>query len=448
MMTPTQKRRAALITHMHQKGGGVAIIAAAPELIRNNDVTYPYRQDSYFYYLTGFTEPEALLVLLALPNKKSHIILFCRNKDPLRETWDGYRYGPDAARDFVGVNEAFAIDAVDTHMIDLIANAPALFYTSAHNKNVDEKISIWFSTIRSKSRQGYTVPVATYDLHSILDEMRLFKDKHEIISMRRAAQISAAAHARAMRYTKPGLHEYQIDAELLHEFRHQGAQAVAYESIVATGANACVLHYRAGNTQLKDGDLVLIDAGCELDNYASDITRTFPVNGKFSAAQKTLYEIVLAAQTAAINESRAGKNFMDPHHAAVRVLAQGMLDCKLLNKRVAGNVDDVINDGTYKQFYMHLTGHWLGSDVHDVGRYHTNAATDNQGKRQWRTLEVGMVTTVEPGIYVRPDKNVPEKFWNIGIRIEDDVLITAKGCEVLSKDAPKSVADIESIMRK
>jgi Xaa-Pro aminopeptidase len=280
----------------------------------------------------------------------------------------------------------------------------------------------------------------------LLDEMRLFKDAEEVAIMKRAAAISAEAHRRAMRTSRPGLREYQLEAELLHEFRRQGSQFPAYGSIVATGSNACVLHYRASDAEIKDGDLVLIDAGCELDGYASDITRTFPANGKFSGPQKALYEIVLASQAAAIAETRPGKRFMDGHDAAVRVLAQGMLDTGLLDKDKVGSLEDVIEKGAYRQFYMHRTGHWLGMDVHDVGEYRESLGAADE--KPWRKLEPGMVLTVEPGIYVRPDAGVPEQFWNIGIRIEDDALVTDNGCEIITIDAPKSVADVEAVMKQ
>ncbi|MGZ3240725.1 MAG: M24B family metallopeptidase, partial [Burkholderiaceae bacterium] len=286
--------------------------------------------------------------------------------------------------------------------------------------------------------------------HVLLNEMRLVKDESEIAIMQRAANISAAAHERAMRVSRPGMHEYEIEAELLHEFRKHGSEFPAYTSIVAAGANACVLHYRAGNTVMQDGDLVLIDAACELGSYASDITRTYPANGKFSGPQKALYEIVLAAQAVAIAEVKPGKRFIDGHEAAVKVLAQGMLDTGLLDKNKVGTLDDVISKGDYRQFYMHRTGHWIGMDVHDVGNYrepNTEPLAEEQ-ERPWRVLQPGMVMTVEPGIYVRPSPGVPEQYWNIGIRIEDDVAVTPSGPEILSRDAPKTVADIEAIMKR
>jgi Xaa-Pro aminopeptidase len=438
-------RRAKLIAQMQAKGGGVAIIPTAHEVMRNRDADYPYRHDSYFYYLSGFTEPEAIIVLIAGPGKESRSVLFCRDKNLEREIWDGYRYGPDAARQEFGFDEAFPVDTLGKEMPQLLADAPAVFYALGHDGKRDAQLQEWLQSVRALGRSGITAPSSIVDVNVLLDEMRLFKDASEIAVMKRAGIISAEAHCRAMRLSRPGLREYHLEAELLHEFRNNGSQYPAYGSIVATGANACVLHYRAGDAELKDGDLVLIDAGCELDSYASDITRTFPANGKFSGPQKELYEIVLAAQDAAIAETRPGKRFMDGHDAAVRVLAQGMLDTGLLDKNEVGALDDVIAKGDYRQFYMHRTGHWLGMDVHDVGEYRDPATAD--GEKPWRTLQPGMVLTVEPGIYVRPGEGVPEKYWNIGIRIEDDAHVTPDGCEILTTAVPNKVADIETLMR-
>ncbi|MBS0307942.1 MAG: aminopeptidase P N-terminal domain-containing protein [Proteobacteria bacterium] len=438
-------RRAALIAHMQAKGGGVAILPTAPEVARNSDADYPYRHDSYFYYLSGFTEPESVIVLAV--GKTTQAILFCREKNLEREIWDGYRYGPEAARSSFGFDAAYPIAALDTELPKLLANAPAIYYALGSNAKLDTQVQGWLQAVRMQARAGVTAPSAAHDIHALLNEMRLVKDAEEIDIMRRAATISGQAHERAMRMSKPGLHEYQIEAELLHEFRRHGSQFPAYTSIVATGANACVLHYRAGDAVLKDGDLVLIDAGCELDSYASDITRTYPANGKFSGPQKTLYEIVLASQTAAIAETKPGKRFIDGHEAAVKVLAQGMLDTGLLDANKVGMLDDVIAKGDYRQFYMHRTGHWIGMDVHDVGDYREQDEAVADGEKPWRILRPGMVTTIEPGIYVRPAQGVPEQYWNIGIRIEDDALVTANGCEILSKNAPKTVAEIEAVMK-
>ena len=437
------KRRAALLERMQAQGGGVAIIPTAPEVMRNADADYPYRHDSYFYYLTGFTEPEATLVLVT--GAKPQATLFCREKNMEREIWDGYRYGPAAAKEEFGFDAAHAIDQIDVELPKLMTNMPTLFYAFGSDAKLDARIQNWLSGVRAQIRAGISAPSAAMDVRVLLNEMRLIKDADEIAIMQRAATISAHAHARAMRCAKPGLREYHLDAELLHEFRRHGSQFPAYGSIVATGANACVLHYRAGDAELRDGDLVLIDAGCELDSYASDITRTFPVNGKFSGPQKTLYEIVLAAQHAAIQVTKPGARFIDGHDAAVKVLSQGMLDTGLLDKNKVGTLDDVLAKGDYRHFYMHRTGHWLGMDVHDVGDYRDAAPASEE--KPWRTLQAGMVLTIEPGIYVRPTEGVPEEFWNIGIRIEDDALVTAEGCSLLSHEAPKTVAEIEAVMR-
>jgi Xaa-Pro aminopeptidase len=449
-MKPYSTRRARLLAQMQAQGGGVAIIPTAPEVMRNRDADYPYRHDSYFYYLTGFTEPEAVLVLIAT-GKQHKSILFCRDKNLEREIWDGFRFGPAVAAEKFGFDAAFPVDQLDQEMPGLLPDAGTIFYTLGQNEKHDAQLQTWLQGVRMQSRSGVEAPAGIYDVQRLLDQMRLIKDDDEIAAMQRAGEISAAAHCRAMRLSRPGLREYQLEAELLHEFRYNGAQAPAYGSIVATGANACVLHYRAGDAELRDGDLVLIDAGCEFDSYAADITRTFPANGKFSGPQKTLYEIVLAAQTAAIAATRPGMRFMDGHDAAVRVLTQGMLDTGLLDAKQIGSVDDAIASGAFRRFYMHRTGHWLGMDVHDVGDYRDAAqATDKDGEsgeRAWRTLEPGMVVTVEPGIYVRPAADVPEQFWNIGIRIEDDALVTPGGCRILSNAVPNTVADIEALMR-
>ncbi|KRB88511.1 Xaa-Pro aminopeptidase [Noviherbaspirillum sp. Root189] len=437
-------RRAALMAQMQAKGGGIAIIPTAPEVMRNRDADYPYRHDSYFYYLSGFTEPEAVIVLVA--GKTNQAILFCREKNLEREIWDGYRYGPEAARESFGFDVAHPVAALDTEMPRLMADAPALFYALGSDSKLDAQVQNWLQAVRMQSRAGVAAPSVVHDVHVLLNEMRLIKDADEIAIMKRAAAISAEAHRRAMQISRPGLREYHLEAELLHEFRRNGSQYPAYGSIVATGANACVLHYRASDAEIHDGDLVLIDAGCELDSYASDITRTFPANGKFTGPQQELYEIVLASQAAAVAETRPGKRFMDGHDAAVKVLAQGMLDTGLLDKNKVGSLDDVIEKGAFRQFYMHRTGHWLGMDVHDVGEYREIGATGSE--KPWRQLQSGMVLTIEPGIYVRPEAGVPEKYWNIGIRIEDDAVVTENGCELITQDAPKTVAEIESVMKR
>ncbi len=450
-MTPYKQRRAALIAQMQAQGGGVAIIPTAPETFRNSDVEYPYRHDSSFYYLTGFVEPEAMLVLVAGALPQS--ILFCREKSDEREIWEGFRHGPEGAKTVFGFDAAYPIDALDTILPTLLADQPTLFYGLGTNAALDTQVRGWLHKVRDQSRSGVTAPRAAYDVNGLINLMRQVKDASELAIMRRAATVTGGAHARAMRAARPGLREYEIEAELLHEFRRHGSDFPAYTSIVATGANACVLHYRAGASALQDGDLVLIDAGCELDSYASDVTRTFPANGRFTDSQKILYEIVLAAQAAAIAEVRPGRNFMHGHDAAVRILAQGMLDTGLLDASKVGSLDDVIANKDYRQFYMHRTGHWIGMDVHDVGDYREPAAagkasTTDGTERPWRVLQPGMTLTVEPGIYVRPRPGVPEKFWHIGIRIEDDVAVTADGAEVMSASAPKTVADIEATMQR
>jgi Xaa-Pro aminopeptidase len=428
------QRRNKLISSMER---GIAIIPTAPEVLRNGDAHYPYRHDSNFYYLTGFAEPESVLVLIASQEKggKSQSILFCREKNQEREIWDGHRCGPDAACEVFGIDAAYPIAQLDEKLVELMGNQPALFYPFGADASWDARIVKLRAAVQEKSRTGIRAPDEIHDLRKRLNEMRLFKDVHELNLMRRAAEISTSAHRRAMQFTRAGKFEYEVEAELLHEFCRHGARDPAYTSIVASGANACTLHYIANNAKLRDGDLLLIDAGCEFDGYASDITRTFPVNGKFSAAQRDVYEIVLAAQTAAINCATIGHNWLAPHTAALRVLAQGFIDLKLCQ----GSLDEVLENEHYKQFYMHRTGHWLGMDVHDVGEYKIGD--------DWRPLQAGMVLTVEPGCYIRPADNVPVGLWNIGIRIEDDVVVTELGNEVLTTAAQKSVAAIEDLMR-
>ncbi len=429
------KRRSRMLSQMQQ---GIAIIPTAPEVARNADTHYSYRHDSNFYYLTGFTEPEAVLVLVAGQGEKqpAKSILFCREKNLEREIWDGHRFGPDAAQAQYGFDEAYPVAQMDEKLVELMGNQPALFYPLGLHAAWDQRILGLRSAVKEKARAGIRAPDEIRDVRVLLNEMRLFKDEHEVAIMRGAAAISTAAHKRAMRFTRPDMFEYQIEAELIHEFCSHGARHPAYTSIVAGGANACVLHYVGNNAKLRDVDLLLIDAGCELDGYAADITRTFPIGGTFSAEQKDVYQIVLAAQAAAIDAAKPKQTWNAPHDAALRVLAQGFIDLKLCH----GSVDTVIESESYKQFYMHRTGHWLGMDVHDVGDYKIG---DN-----WRPLQAGMVLTVEPGCYIRPADNVPMNLWNIGIRIEDDVLVTATGNEVLTDAAPKTVADIEELMRK
>ena len=426
------KRRCQLMAEMVE---GVAIVPTSPELIRNRDSHYPFRFDSYFYYLSGFKEPASVLFLIAGPQAKT--ILFCRDKDIEREIWDGFRYGPAGAVIEFGIDEAYSMSQLDELAPQLLANQSKLFYSLGADTAWDARVTDWINQLRTQARTGVGAPDSIIDLRKLLDEMRLYKSDSELALMRRSANIAAAAHQRAMQFTRPEMMEYEIEAEFLHEFYRHGAQAPAYTSIVAGGANACTLHYNANNAKLRDGDLLLIDAGCELDGYASDITRTFPVNGKFSAPQKDLYELVLASQAAAISKVAPNNHWNAPHEAALDVLVRGFIDLGLCK----GSHDEVLEKGSYRQFYMHRTGHWLGLDVHDAGEY-----KDRVG--EWRKLEPGMTLTVEPGCYVRPAENVPEHFWNIGIRIEDDVLVTSAGCEVLTSAALKSVADIESLMKR
>jgi Xaa-Pro aminopeptidase len=418
-------------------------------VLRNRDTDYPYRHDSYFYYLTGFAEPQALLVLDAdAPPGEPASILFCRPKNAERETWEGFHFGPEAAREAFGLDAAFPIDELDAQLPRVIADSPALHYAFGRSAELDAQVRRWLDAVRAQSRSGIVPPTSLVDVAPILDDMRLVKDEHELSLMRRAARISAEAHRRTMAACRPGMREYELEAELLYAFRRRGAQAPAYGSIVAAGANACVLHYPAGNAILRDGDLVLIDAACELDGYAADITRTFPANGHFSPAQRELYEIVLAAQQAAIDATRAGVSFEAPHDAAVRVLAQGLFDTGIVSRERFSSVDDVIAERAYARFYMHRTGHWLGMDVHDCGDYRErHAARDANGALPWRTLRPGMTLTIEPGLYVRAAEDVPERYWDIGIRIEDDAIVTEHGCELITRDVPVDADEIEALMR-
>jgi Xaa-Pro aminopeptidase len=428
-----------------QSGSGIAILSTAPEQLRNRDSEFPYRHDSDFFYLTGFDEPGATLVLQVDRNTViAH--LFCRPKDAEREIWDGLRLGPEAAPDYLGIDHAYPNTELDQELPKLLADQAALYVRLASNAETDRRIRHWIDRVRGQARNGVNAPSEFRDIEALVHEMRLFKDASEIATMRRAAAISAEAHLRAMRTCRPGQREYQIEAELLHEFRHSGAQSVAYNSIVAAGANACILHYRASAAELQSGDLCLIDAGCELDGYASDITRTFPINGRYSAAQRALYDITLAAQEAAVAATKPGNTFMQPHDAAVRVLTQGMLDEKLLSLHQLGSLDNAIETGAYRRFYMHRTSHWLGMDVHDVGSYR-EAGSSNATEKPWRILRENMMLTIEPGLYVRPADDVPKAFWNIGIRIEDDALVTQNGCDLISRGVPVKTEEIEAVMR-
>ena len=426
---PYSTRRNALL---EQIGDGVAVIPAAPERLRNRDAYYPYRFDSYFWYLSGFPEPEAVIVLVGGKDQKS--ILFCREKNPEREVWDGFRHGPEAARDTFGFDQSYPFSAFEQRLPELIANRGSLWHALGQDAAWDARIVTALNAVRAQNRAGKRAPAEMHDLHAPLDHMRLRKDAHEMSSMRHAAAIASSAHARAMRACRPGMVEYELEAELGHEFRRRGATGHAYSPIVAGGSNACVLHYVENDKALAENALVLIDAGCEVQGYASDITRTFPINGRFSAVQRDVYEIVLAAQEAAISAIRPDTLFSAYHDAALRVLVQGMTDLKLLT----GSVDGLIESEAYKPFYMHRTGHWLGLDVHDAGEYKSGD--------DWVRLEPGMALTIEPGLYIRAGAEVPECLHGIGIRIEDDAFVSAEGCEVYTT-APKTIAEIEEIMR-
>lgn len=412
---------------------GIAVIPTAAERIRNKDAHFPYRFDSYFHYLTGFNEPESVVVVIG--GKPSRSILFCRAKHEEREIWDGFRYGPEEAKTQFNFDDTFAIDEIDKILPQLIENRDAIFTPIGIESNWDNKMMGWLNKTRSRAREGITAPASLIDVREILDEMRLIKDPDELDVMRRAAKISAEAHVNAMLATKPEKYEYEIEAELLYHFKKNGSQFPAYTSIVAGGKNACVLHYIENNAVLNDGDLLLIDAGCELDGYASDITRTFPVSGKFSGPQRMIYELVLDAQQAAMEATSRGNSWQAPHDAATKVLAQGFIDLKLCH----GSLDKVLENREYSRYYMHRTGHWLGRDVHDVGNYKDDG--------QWRSLEPGMVLTIEPGCYIRSAPDIPEQFWNIGIRIEDDAIVNQdSGCEIITSGVPKTINDIESLM--
>ena len=412
--------------------GGIVILPSAPVRTRSRDVEYRFRQDSDFYYLTGFAEPEAVAVLV--PGRESgEYLMFCREKDPAREQWDGFRSGQaGAVRDF-GADDAFPIEDLDDILPGIMESCDRVYYTMGMYAEFDTRMAEWVNTLRSKLSRGVQSPHEFVALDHLLHDMRLFKSKGEISAMRKSARVAVEAHKRAMRLTRPGLFEYEIEAEFRHEFRRNGGW-VSYSPIVGGGSNACILHYVENNAVLKDGDLLLIDAGCELDYYASDITRTFPVNGRFTSEQRALYEVVLDAQRAAIQKTVVGNHWNDPHDAAVKEITKGLRKLGLLD----GSVARLIKDEAYQQFYMHRTGHWIGMDVHDVGDYKVGD--------EWRMLEPGMVTTVEPGIYINNSRKVPKRFRNIGIRIEDDVAVTRKGPDVLSKGLVSDPDDIEALM--
>lgn len=412
----------------------IAILPAASERVRNRDVLHPFRQDSDFQYLTGFGEPDAVLVLI--PGRDhGESVLFCKERNPEKELWDGFLVGPEGAIERFGLDDAFPISDIDDILPGMIEGRSRVYYPLGKDHGFDAQVMDWVKIIRSKVRSGAQPPGEFVALEHQLHDLRLYKSANEIKAMARAGEISAEAHCRAMRRARCGGSEYNLEAELVHTFMDQGARATAYPSIVGGGTNGCILHYIDNSAPLRDGDLVLIDAGCEVECYASDITRTFPVNGTFSDDQKALYEVVLAAQEAAINAVRPGNHWNHPHEAALEVLCQGLIDLGLLQ----GPVAQALETEAYKPFYMHRTGHWLGLDVHDVGDYKVGDA--------WRVLEPGMAMTVEPGLYVAPDNTAVEPRWRgLGIRIEDDVVVTRDGCRVLTAGVPKTVAEIEALM--
>ena len=430
-----KRRRKALMEMMEPDS--IAILPASPISVRNRDVHYPYRPDSDFYYLTGFPEPQAVAVLI--PGRaQAEYILFCREHDEKKARWDGPVAGQEGAVARYGADDSFPITDLDEILPRMLEQARRVYYAMGAHPDLDQRVLDWVNGIRRRAREGVTGPVEFIALDHYLHELRLFKSRPEIKVMARAAAISAEAHKRAMRVCRPGMMEYELEAEILHECACHGARAQAYAPIVGGGANACVLHHVDNASPLRDGDLVLIDAGCELDYYASDITRTFPVNGRFSPAQRDLYAWVLAAQKAALEKVRPGNHWDDPHQAAVRTLAKGMLELGLV-KGGKATLAKIVRDARYKRFYMHRTGHWLGMDVHDVGDYKVDG--------EWRLLEPGMCLTVEPGLYIAPDAGGVAKRWRgTGIRIEDDVLVTPEGHEVLSSDAPKDMDEIEHLM--
>ena len=426
------RRRKRLMDMM--ASNSIALIPAASECTRSRDTQYPFRQDSDFLYLTGFAEPDGVLVLI--PGRRhGQVLLFCRDRDPTMEQWHGYRAGPDGAVSTFGMDDAFPIDDIDDIVPGLVEGKQHIYYAMGHNDTFDRSVMAWVNQIRSQIRTGAKPPGDFTDLAFLLHEQRLFKSAAELRIMAKAGDISSQAHCQAMRECRPGRYEYQLEGAIARTFAEHGARFPAYNSIVGSGANACVLHYDENRDRLTDGDLVLIDAGCEYKGYAADITRTFPVNGKFSTEQRALYDLVLKAQLAAIKKVRPGNTWNQPHDATVRVITRGLIALGLLK----GNEKQLIKDGAYRDFYMHRAGHWLGMDVHDVGDYRIDG--------KWRQLEPGMVLTIEPGIYVSPtNTKVPKKWRGIGIRIEDDVAVTASGCHVLTAGVPKVADDIEALM--
>ena len=429
-----QERRDILAGEMGLRS--IAIIATSPVAMRNRDADYKFRSDSSFFYLTGFAEPEAVAVIETFDTEEEgySYSLFCRERDREMEIWNGYRAGVDGAVDDYDADEAYAIDLLDDEILEKLQNKDKLFYRIGQQADFDARVAKWIATASGESRKGASVPAQVIQLDRIIDELRLHKSADELELMQIASDISAEAHTRAMQMVKPGMMEYALEAELNYVFGKNGC-VPSYNSIVGGGANGCILHYVENDKELKDGDLVLIDAACEYQLYASDITRTFPVNGKFSPEQKALYEVILKAQIAAIDAVRVGNSYKEPHHIAVRIMVQGLLDLGLMQ----GNLEDIIQKESFRQFYMHGTGHWLGMDVHDVGSYKMNS--------HWRNYAEGMVVTIEPGLYIAPDDStVDEKWRGIGIRIEDDVVVTKNGPLVLTKNVVKTVEEIEALM--
>jgi Xaa-Pro aminopeptidase len=431
VMREFQRRRKRLMDMMGDES--IAIIPTSPVRMRNRDVEHPFRHDSDFHYLTGFTEPESVAVLI--PGRATgEYVLFCRERDAKMETWNGLRAGLEGAVEQYGADDAFPIEDLDDILPGLLGDQERIFYTMGNDPGFDQRVLSWVKHVRDQARSGINAPDEFISLNHILHDMRLYKSRYEIKAMRKAARIAAAAHKRAMKICRPGIMEYQLEAELVYEFMREGARSPAYSSIVGGGANSCILHYTDNNAELKDGDVVLIDAGAEYESYASDITRTFPVNGVFSDAQKDIYEVVLEAQLAAIEAVQPGNHWNDPHEVAVRVITEGLVSLGILK----GRVRSLIKEHAYAKYYMHRTGHWLGMDVHDVGDYKLDG--------EWRMLEPGMVLTIEPGLYMVAGRGLAKKWWDIGVRIEDDVLVTKDGHDVLSKDMPKTIDAIEALM--
>lgn len=424
------RRRRQLMRMMGE--GAIAVLPAAPIRIRNRDADYRYRQDSDFLYLTAFPEPEAVAVFIP-GRKQGEYILFCRERDPEMETWNGRRAGQDGAVELYGADDSFPISDIDEILPGLLEDRTSVYYSMGRDADFDRRLMAWVNVIRTRSRSGRQPPHEFISLEYLLHEMRLFKSSAELKVMRKAAEISDEGHRRMMALCRPGRYEYEIEAEFIYTARRYNAD-LAYQSIVGGGANGCILHYVDNNEMLRDGELLLIDAGAEYEGYASDITRTFPVSGRFTEAQREVYEVVLTAQEAAIKKVKAGNSWDDPHVAAVHELTKGLIDLGLLK----GKPSKLIRENAYRRFYMHRTGHWLGIDVHDVGEYKVDG--------EWRLLEPGMVTTVEPGLYITAASDVPKRFHNIGVRIEDDVAVTKDGHKVLTAETPKSVAEIEALV--